>query len=526
MKLLSASILLARIRGVEIRFHFSMLFSLPIAYYLFRPNDARQTAFAFLWLIGFILCILLHELGHTFAARLFGIEVKSVVIWLLGGFTNLVRKTDKPWQNLVIYSAGPLANIVLTFLCFMGYFVSQINLIVTTETFERYTWGMLFSNLFFSLALVNFILVVFNLLPIYPLDGGNILHSIMSAFFGKTNADLITLIVGVPALLALFAFGAFTRDYLLMASCFLIALALGTLNRSSLHWINLGINYLFRRGGYYYLQGDYERAAQHYARQIEQTPNHPDYYLARAACLLNMGQKERARADVERALTITPDNPVALELRGELYTLDKNYDAALKFFDRAQEINPTWSVPRFDRGSVLLDKKEYRAALDELNAAFALPLQLPLYYIIRSMAHFRLGDIESAHADQDAALRLSEKDALVMVEVNMIIYDEYLDWAEDYYGRVIAGQPRLAYAWQGRADACLRNEKFDNAIADYARALELNPREARSLIGRGKAYQAKGEMNLAIEDFRRAASTTNKLHLKRMAEDLLRKCSE
>ncbi|MBL0343821.1 hypothetical protein [Candidatus Villigracilis affinis] len=76
------------------------------------------------------------------------------------------------------------------------------------------------------------------------------------------------------------------------------------------------MNYLFKRSGYYYLQGDYERAAQLYTLEIEREPEQPAHYLARAACLLNVMQKERALADIERALKLNPKSYVALELRG------------------------------------------------------------------------------------------------------------------------------------------------------------------------------------------------------------------
>jgi tetratricopeptide (TPR) repeat protein len=270
------------------------------------------------------------------------------------------------------------------------------------------------------------------------------------------------------------------------------------------------------------MQGDYERAAKCYTHDIERVPEHPDYYLARAACYLNMMQKERAFADVGRTLKIDPDNAVALEMRGEIDLMDKKYSAALEYFARAQEIKPDWPAPFFDRGSVLLDKKEFQAALDEFNMAISFPPQLPLFYVIRSMAHFRLGNMDAAHEDQDTAMRLSEKDALVMVEVNMQVYDDYLDWAEDYYTRIIARQPRLGYAWQGRADAYLRNGEYDKALADYNRAIELMPKEPRLYLGRGKSYQAKAEMDHAMADFRQVIAVTDKLHLRRHAEELLK----
>jgi tetratricopeptide (TPR) repeat protein/Zn-dependent protease len=523
MKFLTSSLLLARIRGVDIRFHFSMLFSIPIAYFLFRPADMRETLAALLWLIGFVLCIFLHEVGHAAAAQLVGVEVKSIVIWILGGLTTFSRKAEKPSHNLAISAAGPLVNMLLGFLFVLGNIILSILFLPFYRNAEVFIWGQTFINLFFSLAIVNVILVVFNLLPIYPLDGGNILHSVMDGLFGRTSADLITFLVGIPILLGLILFGIVTRDYLLLVSCVLIGLATGTLNRSFLRWLNLKINYLFKRSGYYYLQGDFERAIQYYTQDIEREPQQSAHYLARAACYLNTLQKEKAIADVERALKLNPKSALALQLRGEIFAMDKNYDAALDLFSQAQEINPNWAVPHFDRGSVWLDKKEYQSALREFDQAISLSSQTWLFYLVRSIAHFKDGNFEAAHKDQDSALRLSEKEALVMAELNTIIYIDCLDWAEDYYARVLAKSPRSGYAYQGRADAYRVNHEYAKAIADYSRAIEFLPKEPLLYFGRGKSYLALNEVEQASADFGQVVAMTDKLHLKRQAEELLRK---
>ena len=523
MKWLSSSWLLARVSGLDIRFHFSMLLTLPITYYIFRPIDFRGIVVASAWLVGFILCILLHELGHALAAKLVGVEVKGIVIWLLGGFTSLSRKAEKPAHNLAIFAAGPLVNMVLGFLCVLSYLILSFVFLPHYRNTELFIWGQSFINLSFSLAFVNVILVVFNLLPIYPLDGGNILHATVEMFFGRLNADRVTFIISIPILLGLIAFGLITRDYILLASCILIAFAIGTLNRSSLQWINLGANYIFRRAGYYYLQGDFDRAIQYYTRDIDRDPQNANHYLARAACLLNVLQKERAVADVERALKLNPKSALALQLRGEMYSIDKNFEAALDSFAHAQEINQNWAVPYFDRGSVFLEKKEYQSALEEFNKAISLLSQFSLFYLVRSIVHFKLGDLDAAHKDQDSALSLSEKDSLVMTDLNMTVYEGYLDWAEDYYARVLLKQPRSWAAYQGRADAYRINNEHDKAIANYTRALELNPREPRLYLGRGKSYQAMNQLDRAAADFRQALLLTDKLHLKKQAEELLNK---
>ncbi|MBI3151296.1 MAG: site-2 protease family protein [Chloroflexi bacterium] len=523
MKLLGWSWSLGRLRGVDIRFHFSILFSIPIAYYLFQPADLRGAVEALLWVGGFLLFIFLHELGHTFAAQLVGVEVKSVFVWLLGGLTNLAYKPEKPAHNLFIAAAGPLVNMVLAFLCVVLYVALYIFSMPYSSNVELFLWMQTFINLFFSLAFLNLILIVFNLLPVYPLDGGNILHAVMEMFFGKPNADWITLVVSVPFLFAMIVLGIATRDYILLGFCVLIALAVSSLNRSLLRGINLGMNYLFKRAGYYYMLGDYERAAQYYTHDIEKEPAHlVNHYLARASCYLLMRQKERAVADIERALKMEPNHAFAIQLRGEVYTLEKNYDAALELFSRAQAINPHWAVPYFDRGSILLERKEFQTALDELNKAISMQGRLPLFYLVRSLAHFRLGDLESAHKDQDLAVQLSPTDALVMVDINLTLYENNLDWALDFYTRVLSKNPQDVLALHGCADACRMNNEHQQAVGYYTRALEINPREPRLYLGRGKSYLALNETEKAKADFRKVESVTDKLHLKRQAEELLK----
>ncbi|CAG1006211.1 Putative zinc metalloprotease Rip3 [Anaerolineales bacterium] len=522
MKLLSSSLRLARIRGVEIRFHFSVLFSIPIAFFLFNPNSGREVIASILWLIGLILSIFLHEVGHALAAQLMGVEVKSIVIWLLGGFTNLSYPARKPAQNLVLFSAGPLVNMLLGFFLVFTYVFLLFGVLPFERNPEIYMWGQTLVNLCFSLALANVILVIFNLLPIYPLDGGNMMRSVMEMLFGRSNADLITLVVSAPLLLGLAAFAIVARDYLLLASCVLIGLAVGTLNRSFLRRFNLGINYLFKRSGYYYLQGDYDRAIQEYARDIEREPGQVNHYLGRAACYLNVFQKERAIADVERALKLNPNHVIALQLRGEIFSTEKNYDAALDFFARAQTINPHWAVPYFDRGSALLDQKEFHAALAELDKAISLPPPFPLFHVLRSLNHFILGDLEAAHKDQDVAMRLSPSDALVMSELNLQIYEGYLNWADDYYGRILTRDPLHAQALQGYADACRTNLEHIRAVELYTRAIAVNPREARLYLGRGKSHLALGDLEKAQADFEQVLAVGAKLHLKRQAGELLK----
>lgn len=512
-----------RWRGVDIRFHFSMVLSVPIAYWLFKPVDVRGAVESLLWVGGLALFIFLHEVGHAFAAQVVGVEVKSIVVWLLGGLTNLAYKPEKPTHNLFIYAAGPLMNMLLAFLCVAAYMLTAMLFLPFSTAPEIYVWVQTFQNLFFSLAIVNIILFVFNLIPVYPLDGGNILHAGMEWLFGKTHADRITLAVGIPFLLLLIALGVASRDYILLFFCVLIAFSISTLNHTLLKNVNLGITYLFKRAGYYYLKGDFERAAQLYSVDIDSKPGDINNYLTRAGCYLAIGQRERALADVDRALKQNPDHLFALELRGEIHMLNKDYDTASVYFAKAQQLNPNWALPYFDQASLLMERGELQSALENFNKAIALQPRMPLFYIIRSLAHFKTGDLNSAHRDQDVAVGISPEEALVMVDVNLMVYEDNLDWAKDFYGRMLDKNPRNALALQGLAEACLINRNFDDAVTFFSRALALNLREARLYLGRGRAYLELNEAEKAKADFEKVSAVTDKLHLKRQAGDLLKR---
>jgi len=511
------------IQGTRIKFHFSTLFSIPIAYYLFKPVDIRGIVEALIWVIGFLSFIFLHELGHMFAAKIIGVEVKSVSVWLLGGFTQLAYKPDKPFHNLIIAAAGPLVNMVLAFLCVAIYILLSFASLPYSSNVGLFLWVQTFLGLSISLAFVNVLLIVFNLLPVFPLDGGNIFHALMELIFGRSRADLITLIVGIPILLLLIVFAVVTHDFIMLGFCILLALSLSTLNRSLLHWISLGINYFFRRPAYYYLQGDYDRAVQIYTRQIEKNPSGAvSQYLARASCYLVMGQSLQAAADVDRVLKYQPNHPVLINLRGEIYALEKKYDAAMELYNRSLNANPHWAIPYFDIGSIQLDLGDVKASLENLNRAISLQARMPIFYLVRSLAHYRLGDMVSAHRDQDHALRLSRKESLVMLDVNHNLYENNLDWAGDFYERILKDNPRDGFALHGYADACRINGEQSFAVELYTRAIKVQPKEPRLYIGRGKSHMKLGQSEQAKADFQNVPSITNIIHLKRQSNDLLR----
>ena len=153
----SGSLRVGRIAGIPIRVHWSVI----IIALLFGLNPASQFGVVARLAVGLAVfaSILLHELGHAFAARRYGISTKSIDLWALGGFARIDREAPTPRADGVIAAAGPLVNFVIGAVSLGAAFAFRTNWLA-------------------SIALVNLSIAVFNMLPGAPLDGGRVLRAV------------------------------------------------------------------------------------------------------------------------------------------------------------------------------------------------------------------------------------------------------------------------------------------------------------------------------------------------------------
>lgn len=520
MKILEKSWRVVRINGVDVRLHISMLLFIPFMVYLFEPGNQAEWLVAGMQMGGLLVSILLHELGHAFMSQRLGVKARQIVIWPLGGFTELERGLEKPLDRLLLSAAGPLVNLVLALLLGAFYWIS----LVWPEIFWTsigFYWSDVFFEVLFYLCILNVILVVLNLLPVYLLDGGTIFRSIMEMFFTRKTTDVLSMVVGIPFLLGLIVLAIVTRDVILLMVCVLLAMGVATLNPRSQHWLNLGLTFLFRRGSYYQMVGDLDQAVNVFTRALQKNPRAVQQLIGRAMVYIALEENSLALADAQAVLEIEPQHPLALELCGELHSINKEYELALEYFERVKQLKPNMAYAYIDCGSVYLDLKENERALQELNRGIALQPQVALYFLVRSVAHFHLGDLQAAHNDQDEAVRLSPQQGLVMPDFNLVMYVGELDWAMDFYERCLLKNPGEWRAQLGWADANAANGRFAEALAGYDKAALLAPREALIFLRRGKAQRALGQGQAAEQDFRTALQLAQQSHERRQAAKLL-----
>jgi len=193
---------LFQLAGITVFLHWSWF---VVAYYgITRRADAYSSI---VWNIAeylaLFLIVLMHEFGHSLACRQVGGRADQIVLWPLGGVAY-VAPPHRPGATLWSIAAGPLVNVVL----FPVFSV----LMVLSRSFG---WGELLPNLdtlIFSLWLINCMLLVFNLLPIYPLDGGQILRSLLWFVLGPARSLMVASIIGMAGVALLILLALWGRD--------------------------------------------------------------------------------------------------------------------------------------------------------------------------------------------------------------------------------------------------------------------------------------------------------------------------
>ena len=168
---MSWSFPIGRLFGSEIRVHVTFLLLLAwigIAHYQQGGTQAAIQGIAFI--LALFACVIAHEFGHALTARRYGIRTPDITLLPIGGLARLERMPEKPSQEILVALAGPAVNVVIA-----AVLILFMNSRFDMEALQRLDNPGL--SFIVRLASVNIFLVLFNLIPAFPMDGGRVLRA-------------------------------------------------------------------------------------------------------------------------------------------------------------------------------------------------------------------------------------------------------------------------------------------------------------------------------------------------------------
>jgi Zn-dependent protease/CBS domain-containing protein len=181
---------IGRIAGTDIKVHVTFLLLIAwIAwsrYQMAGPAAALDATFFFLALF---LCIVLHEFGHILMARRFGVRTPDVLLLPIGGVARLERIPDEPKQELLIAIAGPAVTLAIIVLLYPIVVLSGQQPSLPDPTIGDVPFAL-------RLMVVNIYLLLFNLIPAFPMDGGRVLRALLASRMGIVRGTRVAAALG------------------------------------------------------------------------------------------------------------------------------------------------------------------------------------------------------------------------------------------------------------------------------------------------------------------------------------------
>jgi len=218
---MKGALVLGRLGGIEIKVHWT--FSLLLIWVLFstlkQGGDTAMAIFNTVLVLVLFFCVVLHELGHSRMARRFGIQTRSITLLPIGGVASLERMPEKPNEELAVALAGPAVNVLIALL---------LLLVVPLETYRAFTaeqWEQFFTipsldAFLIYLLMANILLVVFNLIPAFPMDGGRVLRALLGFSFNRAKATDIAAHLGQAVSFIFLILGLLFNPFLVIIAIF------------------------------------------------------------------------------------------------------------------------------------------------------------------------------------------------------------------------------------------------------------------------------------------------------------------
>lgn len=206
--------------GIPVELHISFLL-LMLFIYALAFLEIITLYIAFLITLLFVT-VVIHELSHSYVAKRYGVKIDKIILLPIGGVSAMEEIPKDPDQELKIAAAGPLANIVIAFFCFIALLiVGDIRSLTVSSFFISLTPSVDLSLFLANFLGVNLVLGLFNLLPAFPMDGGRVLRAFFAKRMDYVNATKTAASIGKQFAILMAILGIFFNFILIFIAIFI-----------------------------------------------------------------------------------------------------------------------------------------------------------------------------------------------------------------------------------------------------------------------------------------------------------------
>ena len=205
----------ARIAGIDVFIHstfFILIAWIGFSYWI-TERSIVAVVNGVIFILLLFLIVLMHEFGHALAAKRFGIATRDITLLPIGGLSRLERMPKEPKRELWVALSGPLVNLVLAVIFFVWlYFTGGLNGLTNTTVTE--------GTLLQRVAFANMILLLFNIIPAFPMDGGRVLRAFLATRMEYTQATHTAASIGQGFALIFGLIGLLFNPFLIFIAFF------------------------------------------------------------------------------------------------------------------------------------------------------------------------------------------------------------------------------------------------------------------------------------------------------------------
>lgn len=191
--------------GIPIELHLTFIFLIAVVFVLSYP--AFYPFFLILMLFVFVF---FHELAHSVVARRYGIKVRKITLYPIGGVSEIEEIPDNPAQEWRMAISGPLTSLAI------GAILLGFGLLITPEMLSTISGFAVTGNLLIDLAVLNLSLGVFNLIPAFPMDGGRVFRALLAGRMKFSDATRYAVYIGKIFGILMIVVGLLFPNYFLL----------------------------------------------------------------------------------------------------------------------------------------------------------------------------------------------------------------------------------------------------------------------------------------------------------------------